>query len=807
MIKLLENHENIVIKGNTLQIEISKSNQKIKILSLTTNFSIDGVTPAINLFQDDEIVTLVPEVTIENSFIEAEVKDEIGTGLQFFIDLNFINESEATNIRIPATLIIKLYHQQDFCTFQLCIKTEISTPLTHSLHSLAPLRIIKGALILNENSETQPEDVTFFEQGFQSWSYTKTRTFEEAFEPIAIDVIASIHQNKDNLIAGRYMSEFITAISDIESKGSLILGFCTLADSYSRIVMDHLGGPSQISWLSAYSQFDGISINQLKKRPVSSEELFISFKSQGQGYLGLVKYAQVTKKRMNVQIHKPKVGWCSWYYYYTDISNSELLSNMKFFERSPDIPIDMLQLDDGYFTAIGDYTSFNKKFPDGLSEFVYLTHKQSKAAGIWIAPFFAAENSELFRKHPEWFLRSKKDQELLPVCYNWDQIEYALDLTHPEVKDHIQKLVNTIVNTWQFDFIKIDFIYAASVFESQYNNKKLTRAQIYREGVKLIRETMGKDKYLLGCGAPLGPSIGLVNAMRVSEDTKELWDTGNDPIYGSPCLKYALIGSINRSFMHNNFWVNDPDCLIIRKAKSDLNEDELRLQLTILGLTGGLLIISDDMEQVEEERLNLALKLIPPYPETALPVDTLYKSLPTLYLLESHGIIGERAILAIINWSDDAIDREISLQDIFHDPVVSDRFLIFDWWKEKLLGCLPYDEQLALEIPAHGCRYLGIIPFEEEKLPLFLSSTLHISQGFQEVKRIESSSNHLNLTLQVPGFHTGSIFLLLPKESEIVPNKLLCSQQSAKWGNLIKLKIEMTDHKDVETEFNPINNR
>ena len=41
----------------------------------------------------------------------------------------------------------------------------------------------------------------------------------------------------------------------------------------------------------------------------------------------------------------------------------------------------------------------------------------------------------------------------------------------------------------------------------------------YRSGLELVREVVGPDVQLVGCGAPLLPSVGLVDAMRVSPDT------------------------------------------------------------------------------------------------------------------------------------------------------------------------------------------------------------------------------------------------------------------------------------------------
>ena len=41
----------------------------------------------------------------------------------------------------------------------------------------------------------------------------------------------------------------------------------------------------------------------------------------------------------------------------------------------------------------------------------------------------------------------------------------------------------------------------------------------YRAGLALVRDAVGPDVYLVGCGAPILPSVGLVDAMRVSPDT------------------------------------------------------------------------------------------------------------------------------------------------------------------------------------------------------------------------------------------------------------------------------------------------
>lgn len=68
-----------------------------------------------------------------------------------------------------------------------------------------------------------------------------------------------------------------------------------------------------------------------------------------------------------------------------------------------------------------------------------------------------------------------------------------------------------------FDFFKLDFLYAGALDGGRHEDMSAVTA--YRSGLELIRRAIGTEAYLLGCGAPILPSIGLVDAMRVSPDT------------------------------------------------------------------------------------------------------------------------------------------------------------------------------------------------------------------------------------------------------------------------------------------------
>ena len=46
--------------------------------------------------------------------------------------------------------------------------------------------------------------------------------------------------------------------------------------------------------------------------------------------------------------------WCSWYHYFTGVTEADVIENLDAMARL-DLPIDVVQLDDGYQTGIGDW--------------------------------------------------------------------------------------------------------------------------------------------------------------------------------------------------------------------------------------------------------------------------------------------------------------------------------------------------------------------------------------------------------------------------------------------------------------------
>jgi alpha-galactosidase len=131
-----------------------------------------------------------------------------------------------------------------------------------------------------------------------------------------------------------------------------------------------------------------------------------------------------------------------------------------------------------------------------------------------------------------------------------------------------------------FDYFKLDFLYAGAIPGRRHAD--IAPLDAYRLGLGLIRSAVGARTTLLGCGAPLLPSIALVDAMRIGPDVARPSSEQSGLVSVRPA---ALTAARARAFLHGRWWVNDPDCLLARPGVVGREEWAAELE-TIGGLRG-----------------------------------------------------------------------------------------------------------------------------------------------------------------------------------------------------------------------------
>ncbi|MER6249763.1 glycoside hydrolase family 36 protein [Streptomyces griseorubiginosus] len=251
--------------------------------------------------------------------------------------------------------------------------------------------------------------------------------------------------------------------------------------------------------------------------------------------------------------------WCSWYEYFTEVTEDDIHENLRAMDTL-DLPIDVVQIDDGYQKALGDWLTLSGRFRsrEGIADAI---RARGRRAGIWTAPFLVDPASDLAAEHPDWLVEDLSGG-FLHAGRNWGHDLCVLDTTHPEAAAWLADVFRTL-RSEGYDYFKVDFLYAGALEGVRHTDADALTA--YRDGIRLIREAIGPDAYLLGCGAPILPSVGLFDAMRVSPDTAphrrpeagDFSQPGQDP---------AEFTGAGRQWQHGVLWVNDPDCLMARPA-------------------------------------------------------------------------------------------------------------------------------------------------------------------------------------------------------------------------------------------------
>lgn len=303
-------------------------------------------------------------------------------------------------------------------------------------------------------------------------------------------------------------------------------------------------------------------------------------------------------------------GYTSWYNYFQNISEEIILRDLDGLDRASE-EVNIFQVDDGYQQAVGDWLLIDeKKFPNGMKYIADKIHDKGYKAGIWLAPFSAQVSSQLAKDHPDWLLTHNRNGKKMLGCQGWGGA-YTIDIYNPDAREYIKHVFDVVLNEWGFDMVKLDFLYSQCI---EPRNGK-TRGEIMCDGVDLLREACG-DKWILGCGVPLGACMGIFDACRISCDASKNWkfkvEKGlaiNDLVSSirinceNPSSQNAIINTIFRNHLDGRAFCNDPDVFFLRDININYTWEQKLLHGKINSVCGNVLFVSDNAGDFDDERI------------------------------------------------------------------------------------------------------------------------------------------------------------------------------------------------------------
>ncbi|MGD8864109.1 MAG: alpha-galactosidase, partial [Anaerolineales bacterium] len=455
-------------------------------------------------------------------------------------------------------------------------------------------------------------------------------------------------------------------------------------------------------------------------------------------------------------------GWCSWYYYGQDISNEDMRQEFDWITDHRDrLPLDLFQIDDGYQTNIGDWEQHDERFPEPLAYFSSDIRAASLTPGLWMAPLIASGDSKLMAQHPEWLLRDGRGKPV-SAGFGWGRFFHALDGSHPGFIYEMKTWVGRAVSDWGFDYLKLDFLYAGALPGQRYDDTK-TGAMVLRDVLEVIRFAAGDHTFLVGCGCPVGTGLGLVDSMRISPDVSEHWRgrykgipllVSRDP--GFPSAWNAIRNTYYRAHQHRLWWLNDPDCLILRSGNSSLSEDEMQSLVTMIALGGGVILDSDRLCALSDDRKAILARLIPPINRRPIQPTFFQPEKPAILVQHFEGAVGKWSLVAIFNFEE--TPKKTTLQRDLLGIQTGGIISGFDFWDQRILHFDGMSWDIG-SIPAHGVKLLALRA--QNGGPLWIGDTIHISQG-NCVSEWSDKDNKLFAVIESGRIGTEKIWLDIP---------------------------------------------
>jgi alpha-galactosidase len=176
---------------------------------------------------------------------------------------------------------------------------------------------------------------------------------------------------------------------------------------------------------------------------------------RGDYFATLDAYRRLLAERGIAQAKVPAAAyepiWCAWGYE-RGFTVDAVVSTLP---KARELGLGWAGLDDGWQTAVGDWSLDPAKFPRGDADMIALANAIKQAGlkpKLWIAPLAAHPASNLFRDHRDMLLLDKQGKPQQVTW--WDS--FSLCPAYPETVARTKALLRKIMGEWGYAGLKLD---------------------------------------------------------------------------------------------------------------------------------------------------------------------------------------------------------------------------------------------------------------------------------------------------------------------------------------------------------------
>jgi hypothetical protein len=535
-------------------------------------------------------------------------------------------------------------------------------------------------------------------------------------------------------------------------------------------------------------------------------------------------------------------GWSSWWAYFRDFNESDLRSLLKVWKEKQfaDYGYKFIQIDDvfqggsdsgsqapkkgpnGYFST-GPKTWLNWKkdlFPGGMSGYVMDVHNAGFTPAVWIGANFT--DLATTERHPDWFIQDSTGK---PFVGQW--ISFGVDANNCAAADSLIRPTFRGLRKAGFPYVKLDLL-RHYLYDNLHRNlgycanHGTTPDSIFRSYIKIARQEMGNDAFLLSCWGVLPQAVGIVDACRIGGD-------GYGPV---TMQQYSSWNGI--------VWINDPDHCdvyphykpaevgnVSSKSKVVATSAETRLRPSLASIAGSVLILSDKPQVYEDdnnlEGLRRAAPVLASVPGQLYDFDPSKTSkLPSFksndivsgagyspldadqfgtvcpwWLNEINRKFEHWNVLSHMNWSKEPFAEEpVHFSRIGLDS--SSEYLVFEFWDKKFLGVLKDF------FPAKALRPNEIATYSIRKKlnrPQIVSTNRHLTQGGPDLQSVKWEDGAIRGISNVVKNDRYVIYLYIPPAYRLKSASFGNSKASVKTGELTEVSFVPNKSGQISWQF------
>ncbi len=703
--------------------------------------------------------------------ISAPQRSDSPHGPLTWVDLRFAPIEDGLAYRIT----FAMPETQPFLLWRIVVQNQGSAPA-----QIERLELLKEAQVSfpMRTGNASPR-LAFLSNGWQSWSYSGVYAANEQQRRTRLRLFQGPPnvnpQTPHTRRRGCFSSDMFAVLGDRTSRSAILVGFLSQRQHFGSVEARLTGA---VPLLRLWANGDNVLLEPGAE--ISTDWACLNLLHVDEADpLGAYLEAVAREHALPAGQRLVPTGWCSWYQFFQNVTAVDIRQNIQAIqEQRSALPLDVFQIDDGFESQVGDWFSFKATFPDSVAPLAVEIRRAGMIPGLWLAPFIVHPQSRLMQEHPDWLLRSRLNRPV-NAGFLWNTFTTALDMTHPSAMAYVEEVISTAVHRWGFPYLKLDFLFAAAL-PGRRRDPRQTRAQVLRSALEAVRRAAGETTLLLGCGCPLGTAIGLVDAMRISADVDVRWTPAFHGIRAffhsephMPATRNALQNVLVRAPLHRRWWINDPDCLLLR-PETELTLAELQTHASVVALSGGMLLLSDHLPNLPPERLRVAQSLLPLIGQAPRLIDWLDAHTPSRLRLDLQNDSGCWHLLALINWDDHPREFELNLEE--YQLNGDGEYHLREFWS-GLAGVTHRGRFPLGVLPAHGTALLALRPRQPDA-PQYLGSDLHISQGL-EVTSWQQTADELNFGVERPGGVYGRVYLHLP----LPPSQVQVNQRPVQLEN------------------------